>query len=152
MLTYRIAYLVEERGVNPTNILAITFTNKAAKEMKERIFDLIGDKARDTWISTFHSTCVRILRRDIDKINFTRNFVIYDTDDQNTLLKDCIKELNLNEKYFNPREIRSIIGRLKDQIIGPDDYAREVAGQYREEKLQPYIVCIRKTRKKCTRF
>lgn len=135
VLTYRIAYLVEERGVNPTNILAITFTNKAAKEMKERIFDLIGDKARDTWISTFHSTCVRILRRDIDKINFTRNFVIYDTDDQNTLLKNCIKELNLNEKYFNPREIRSIIGRLKDQIIGPDDYAREVAGQYREEKI-----------------
>ncbi len=135
VLTYRIAYLVEERGVNPANILAITFTNKAAKEMKERIFDLIGDKARDTWISTFHSTCVRILRRDIDKINFTRNFVIYDTEDQNTLLKDCIKELDLNEKYFNPREIRSIIGRLKDQIIGPDEYARQVAGQYREEKI-----------------
>lgn len=135
VLTYRIAYLVEELGVNPANILAITFTNKAAKEMKERIFDLIGDKARDTWISTFHSSCVRILRRDIDKINFSKNFVIYDTDDQNTLLKDCIKELNLNEKYFNPAEMRSIIGRLKDQIIGPNDYARQVAGQYREEKI-----------------
>jgi ATP-dependent DNA helicase PcrA (EC 3.6.1.-) len=135
VLTYRTAYLVEKQNVNPSNILAITFTNKAAKEMKERIFNLIGDKAADIWISTFHSTCVRILRREIEKINFTRNFVIYDTDDQHTLLKDCIKELNLNEKYFNPREIRSIIGGLKDQLIGPEDYARQVEGQYREEKI-----------------
>jgi len=135
VLTYRTAYLVENLGVNPSNILAITFTNKAAKEMKERIFDLIGSKAQDIWISTFHSACVRILRRDIDKINFTRNFVIYDTDDQATLLRDCIKELNLNEKYFNPQEIRSLISGLKDQLIGPDEYARQVAGQYRDEKI-----------------
>ena len=81
--------------------MAITFTNKAANEMKERIYNLVGDKAYDIWVSTFHSTCVRILRREIDKIGFTRNFVIYDADDQLTLIRDCIKELNLSEKYFN---------------------------------------------------
>ncbi|MFY9278022.1 MAG: DNA helicase PcrA [Caldicoprobacterales bacterium] len=135
VLTYRVAHLIENLKVRPDNILAITFTNKAAKEMKERIYDLVGSKAENTWISTFHSTCVRILRREIEKIGFTRNFVIYDTDDQLTLVKDCIKELDLSEKYFNPKDIRYRIGELKDQILSPEDYRKEIQGQYREEKI-----------------
>lgn len=133
VLTHRVAYLVDELKVRPSSVLAITFTNKAAKEMKERIYDLVGSQANDIWISTFHSTCVRILRREIDKIGFTRNFVIYDADDQLTLIKDCIKELNLNEKYFDARGMRSKIGELKDQIISPEEYRKEVRGQFREE-------------------
>lgn len=135
VLTYRVAYLVDKLKVRPRNILAITFTNKAAKEMKERIYDLVGSEADDIWISTFHSTCVRILRRDIDKIGFTRNFVIYDADDQLTLIKDCIRELDLNEKYFNAKEIRSKIGGLKDKIKSPEDYRKEIEGQFREERI-----------------
>lgn len=135
VLTYRIAYLVEEKGVDTGNILAITFTNKAAKEMKERIFGLIGEKAQNLWVSTFHSTCVRILRRDIEKMGYTRNFVIYDSDDQLTVVKECIKELRVNEKYFNPKEMRSAISRLKDQLKSPGEYEKEVQGQFREEKI-----------------
>ena len=115
--------------------MAITFTNKAANEMKERIYNLVGDKAYDIWVSTFHSTCVRILRREIDKIGFTRNFVIYDADDQLTLIRDCIKELNLSEKYFNAKDIRFIIGQLKDQLKSPGEYKNESRGQYREERI-----------------
>jgi DNA helicase-2/ATP-dependent DNA helicase PcrA len=121
--------------VLPGNILAITFTNKAAREMKERVIRLVGEAGYDIWISTFHSACVRILRRDIDKIGYTRNFVIYDDADQLTVIKDCIKELDLNEKYYNPKEIRVIINRLKDRLIGPAEYIQDVRGQYREEKI-----------------
>lgn len=135
VLTYRVAYLVEKLGVRAGNILAITFTNKAAKEMNERIHSLVGSKSRDIWISTFHSTCVRILRKEIERIGFTRNFVIYDADDQLTLIRDCIKELDLNEKYFNAKDIRFRIGQLKDQIKSPADYRRETGGQFREEKI-----------------
>ena len=135
VLTYRVAHLIENLEVRPENILAITFTNKAAKEMKERIYDLVGSRAENIWISTFHSTCVRILRREIEKIGFTRNFVIYDADDQLALIKDCIRELNLSEKYFDAKEMRYRIGELKDQIKSPEDYRKEVQGQYREEKI-----------------
>ncbi len=135
VLTYRVAHLVENLGIRPESILAITFTNKAANEMKERIYNLVGDKAYDIWVSTFHSTCVRILRREIDKIGFTRNFVIYDADDQLTLIRDCIKELNLSEKYFNAKDIRFIIGQLKDQLKSPGEYKNESRGQYREERI-----------------
>ncbi len=135
VLTYRVAHLIENLKVSPNNILAITFTNKAAKEMKERIYDLVGSKAENIWISTFHSTCVRILRREIENIGFTRNFVIYDADDQLTLIKDCIRELNLSEKYFDAKDIRYKIGQLKDQIKSPEDYSKEIQGQYREEKI-----------------
>ena len=93
-LTVRIAHLIEN-GVKPWNILAITFTNKAAKEMRERVNGLIGDKDQDIWVSTFHSTCVRILRRDIDKIDYSRDFSIYDTDDQEKMMKEVFKRLNL---------------------------------------------------------
>jgi DNA helicase-2/ATP-dependent DNA helicase PcrA len=127
LLRYRVAF--------PGSILAITFTNKAAKEMKERIVQLVGEAAYDIWVSTFHSTCVRILRREIDKIGYSRNFVIYDDSDQLTVVKDCIKELNLNEKYYDPKEIRNLISRLKDQMEGPREYMDGVRGQFREENI-----------------
>ncbi|MFO7296003.1 MAG: 3'-5' exonuclease [Clostridia bacterium] len=127
LLRYRVAF--------PGSILAITFTNKAAKEMKERVIQLVGETAYDIWVSTFHSACVRILRREIDKIGYSRNFVIYDDSDQLTVIKDCIKELNLNEKYYDPKEIRNLINRLKDQMEGPGEYMDRVRGQYREENI-----------------
>ena len=95
VLTHRIAYLIEEKNVNPWNILAITFTNKAAREMKERVNQLLGSGGEDVWVSTFHSMCVRILRRDVDQIGYSRNFTIIDTSEQNTLMKRVLKELNI---------------------------------------------------------
>lgn len=121
VLTHRVAYLVEERGVSPDRIIAITFTNKAAREMKERIFDLVGNVAESIWISTFHSSCVRILKRDIEKIGYTRNFSIYDGDDQLKVIKECLKELDLNEKYYNPKAMREEIGSYKDRLIKPNE-------------------------------
>jgi len=135
VLTHRIAYLIKEKGVYPSSILAITFTNKAAKEMKERTAKLLGDMAEDMWVSTFHSICVRILRRDIEKIGYTRNFVIFDSTDQQTLVKDCIKELNLNEKNFPYREVLSIIGRAKDELMEPDIYTKMNASDFRLGKM-----------------
>ena len=124
-----------DRGAHPGSILAITFTNKAAKEMKERIFALLGNAAQAIWVSTFHSTCVRILRRDAERIGYTKSFVIYDDTDQLTVIKDCLKALNYNEKYFPPKEVRSAIGKLKDALKSPQDYAKEVRGQFREEQM-----------------
>ena len=95
VLTYRIAHLITEKNVKPYNILAITFTNKAAKEMKERVDGLVGDVSNDIWISTFHSACVRMLRRDIEKLGYDKNFVIFDSADQKTLIKECMKEKKL---------------------------------------------------------
>lgn len=124
VITYRIAYLIKEKNVPPENILAITFTNKAAKEMKERVISLIGDTGENMWISTFHSACVRILRRDIEKIGFNRDFVIFDTSDQQVVIKDCLKELNLDEKLYSHSQVLNIIGRAKDELIGPDEFAK----------------------------
>lgn len=135
VLTYRIAYLIKEKGVLPGSILALTFTNKAANEMKERILQLVGDLASEIWVSTFHSTCVRILRRDIEKIGYSRSFVIYDDSDQLEIIKECLKELNYNEKYFNPKNVRAVIGQLKDQLKSPEDFSKEAAGEYREEQM-----------------
>ena len=123
VLTYRIAYLIQERGIRPWNIFAVTFTNKAADEMRERVERLLGRSAKGTWISTFHSACARILRQHIEQIGFKRNFVIYDDQDQERHLKTIMKELNLDFKMFPPRAIQSGIERLKNEGITPDQYS-----------------------------
>lgn len=135
VITYRIAYLIKEKGVSPYNILAITFTNKAAREMKERVETLLNGDAMDIWIMTFHAACVRILRRDIEHIGYSRNFVIYDTSDQLTLLKNCIQELGLNEKMYDPKAILSIISRAKDKMVGPDDFIKAYGEDFRNKKV-----------------
>ncbi len=128
VLTTRIAYLVEDKNVNPGNILAITFTNKAANEMRERVEGIIGENSREMWISTFHSCCVRILRKDINKIGYNRSFVIYDSTDQLTLIKECMKELDLSDKKFEPRAIIAQISSAKDKLKTPREFAKEAAG------------------------
>jgi DNA helicase-2/ATP-dependent DNA helicase PcrA len=122
VLTYRIAYLIQEKGVEPWNIFAVTFTNKAADEMRERVERLLGRSAKGTWISTFHSACARILRQHIECLGFQRNFVIYDEQDQERHLKTVMKELNLDFKMFPPRAIQSGIEQLKNEGITPDRY------------------------------
>lgn len=109
VLTHRVAYLIDELGVSPYSIMAVTFTNKAAGEMKERIQNLVGPGAENIWVSTFHSSCVRILRRFIDQLGYDRNFVIYDTDDQKTLMKEIIKSMNLDPKRYKERTFMSVI-------------------------------------------
>jgi len=135
VLTHRIAYLVKEKMVPPWNILAITFTNKAAREMKERIENLIGPEALNIWVGTFHASCVRILRREIDRLGYDRNFVIYDADDQKSLLKACLDQLNINEKNFPPNSVLGEISRAKDELIYPDRFKRLYASDYRMGKI-----------------
>ncbi|MDO8685466.1 MAG: UvrD-helicase domain-containing protein [Clostridiales bacterium] len=135
VLTHRIVHLVCDRGVRPYNILAFTFTNKAAREMKERIMRMVGDQAGTMWVGTFHATCARILRRDIEKIGYGREFIIYDSDDQQKIVKECLKELNLNETNFPPRMVLDRIGRAKDEIIEPSIFTKMNAGDFRMEKI-----------------
>lgn len=125
VLTHRIAYLIEEKNVNPWNILAITFTNKAAREMKERVNQLLGSGGEDVWVSTFHSMCVRILRRDVDQIGYSRNFTIIDTSEQNTLMKRVLKELNIDPKKYDPRSILGAISNAKNELLTPVDYENQ---------------------------
>jgi DNA helicase-2/ATP-dependent DNA helicase PcrA len=132
VLTHRIAYLMAEKQVAPWNILAITFTNKAAREMKERIQNLLGGAAEEIWISTFHSMCVRILRRDIDRIGINRNFSILDTTDQLSVLKAILKEKNIDPKKFDPRTILGTISSAKNELLSPEEYAKQ-AGSYYEK-------------------
>ena len=122
VLTTRIGHLIEDKGVQPANILAITFTNKAANEMRERVEETLESDASDMWISTLHSCCVRILRKDINRIGYNRSFVIYDSADQVTLVKDCLKELNLNDKVFEPKMIISTISGAKDKLYDPKQF------------------------------
>ncbi|MGX9754631.1 DUF3553 domain-containing protein [Clostridioides difficile] len=122
VLTTRIAYLMEDKGVQAPSILAITFTNKAANEMRERVEQNIGSETKEMWISTFHSCCVRILRKDINKIGYNRSFVIYDAADQVTLVKDCLKELNLSDKVFEPKAVISAISGAKDKLYTPKQF------------------------------
>lgn len=122
VLTHRIAYLMVEKGVNPYNILAITFTNKAAREMRERIYKMMGGAADEIWISTFHSMCVRILRRDIDRIGFNRNFTILDTTDQQSVVKAILKDKNIDPKKYDPRALLGAISSAKNELIDPEKY------------------------------
>ena len=135
VLTHKIAYLIQEKNIKPWSILAITFTNKAAKEMKERIEKLVGDATKDMWIGTFHSICVRILRRCIDKIGYDSSFVIFDTSDQKTLIKQCIKEINIDDKMFTDKSVLSEISNAKNEMLEPSEYALKVNGDFRKEKI-----------------
>ncbi|MCI8307992.1 MAG: UvrD-helicase domain-containing protein, partial [Lachnospiraceae bacterium] len=135
VLTHRIAHLISQEGVSPWNIMAVTFTNKAAREMRQRVDDIVGFGAENIWVSTFHSTCVRILRRFIDSIGYNRNFTIYDTDDQRSLMKDIIKQLNYDSRMFNERKILSLISSQKDSLVTPQMYEKEVSGDYFCEKI-----------------
>ena len=143
VLTHKIAYEIAN-GVKPWNILAITFTNKAANEMKERIEKLIGDAAKDLWMGTFHSICVKILRRYIDRIGYKTDFVIFDTSDQKTLIKECIKALKVDDKLFTDRGVPTEISNGKNEMLEPKAYGVKYAGDFRREKLQNYMNCINK--------
>ena len=147
VLTHRMAHMIEDLNIFPYKILAITFTNKAAKEMKERVVSLIGEKAEDMWISTFHSTCVRILRREIEKIGYKKNFTIYDSSDQKTLLKECIKALQINDKDISEQEIMGKISRAKDNMLSPDSYYRQHESNFREKKIAEVYKMYQKVRK-----
>ena len=129
VLTHRIAYLIEEKGVYPGNILAITFTNKAAREMKDRVESLLKQPT-DIWVSTFHSACVKILRRDIDRIGYTRDFVIYDASDQKVVLKDCYKELDINDDLYPLSMVQHKIGDAKDTMLSPRKYLEQNEGDF----------------------
>lgn len=148
VLTHRIAYLIEEIGINPWNIMAITFTNKAAGEMKERVEDLVGFGSGSIWVTTFHSTCVRILRRYIDRIGYNTNFTIYDTDDQKSVMKDICKRLNVDTKMFKERSILSAISSAKDELISPNEYSLSTGGDYHKQKIaqlyQEYQAALKK--------
>ena len=134
VLTHKIAYDIAN-GVKPWNILAITFTNKAANEMKERIEKLIGDDAKDVWMGTYHSICVRILRRYIDRIGYKSDFVIFDTSDQRTLVKECLKTLKVDDKLFSDRAVLSEISNGKNEMLDPKAYSVKYAGDFRKEKI-----------------
>ena len=134
VLTHRTVYLIEEKKVNPYNIMAITFTNKAAGEMRERIDDLVGFGSESIWVSTFHSTCVRILRRHIDRLGYDTNFTIYDTDDQKTLMKDICKKLQIDTKIYKEKSFMAVSSSAKDELISPEEFTLRAAGDFAREK------------------
>ncbi|MEY8426827.1 DNA helicase PcrA [Lachnospiraceae bacterium 46-15] len=135
VLTHRIAYLIEEKGVNPWNILAITFTNKAAGEMRDRVDRLVAFGAESVWVSTFHSTCVRILRRYIDRLGYDNRFTIYDSDDQKTLMKDICKRLQIDTKQWKEKTILGIISSAKDELISAEEYELNTMGDFGKRKI-----------------
>ena len=148
VLTHRIAYLMDEKGVNPWNILAITFTNKAAQEMRERVDKLVGFGSESIWVSTFHSACVRILRRHIDNLGYDTNFTIYDTDDQKSLMKDVCRKMNIDTKIYKERSLLAQISHAKDELLTPDDMEMKAAGDYNMKKVasvyREYQAALRK--------
>ena len=135
VLTHRIAYLIDEKGVNPWNILAITFTNKAASEMRERVDKIVGFGSESIWVSTFHSTCVRILRRHIDRLGFDNRFAIYDTEDQKTLMKEICRKLNIDTKIYKERSLLAQISHAKDELITPDEMELNAGGDFNKKKV-----------------
>src|SRR5699024_10702457 len=138
VLTHRIAYLMYEKDVAPHNILAITFTNKAAREMKQRVHDLVGPGSESMWVSTFHSMCVRILRRDIDRIGYDRNFTILDTSDQLTVIRQVLKNLNIDPKQFDPRAMLGAISNAKNELITPEAYRKNQNTYYEKQISEVY--------------
>ena len=135
VLTHKIAYLIGEKNVLPWEIIAITFTNKAANEMKERIEKLVGDVAKDIWMGTFHSICVRILRKYIDRIGFDSSFLIFDTSDQRTLVKECLKALSIDDKMFTDRSVLAEISNAKNEMLEPNAYSVKYASDFRKAKI-----------------
>ena len=135
VLTHRIAYLIEEQHVNPWNILAITFTNKAAGEMRERVDNLVGFGADSVWVSTFHSLCVRILRRYIDRIGYGTSFTIYDSDDQKSLMKEVCRKLNIDTKIYKERSLLAAISSAKNELINPMEFELNVLGDFGKKKI-----------------
>lgn len=134
VLTHRAVYLIEEKGINPYHIMAITFTNKAAGEMRERIDQLVEVGAESIWVSTFHSTCVRILRRHIDRLGYDTHFTIYDTDDQKNLMKEICKRMEIDTKLYKERSFLSVISKAKDELISPEEFALRAAGDFVKER------------------
>lgn len=135
VLTHRIAYLIQEKQVNPWNIMAITFTNKAAQEMRDRVDKIVGFGSESVWVSTFHSSCVRILRRYIDRIGYNNNFSIYDADDQKTLMKGICKKLNIDTKLFKEKMFLGAISHAKDELISPEQYREMAGGDQKQRKI-----------------
>ena len=135
VLTHRIAHMIEENGINPWNIMAITFTNKAAGEMRERVDSIVGFGSDSIWVSTFHSTCVRILRRYIDRLGYDHNFTIYDMDDQKTIMREICKKLEVDTKQLKERSIMSMISSAKDELISPTEYELKAMGDYTKRKI-----------------
>ena len=135
VLTHKIAYLLNEKNIKPWNILAITFTNKAANEMISRVETLVGEAAKEIWMGTFHSICVKILRNFIDRIGYEKSFIIFDTSDQKTLVKECLKSLDIDDKMFTDRAVLTEISNAKNEMLEPVQYAMRAGGDYRKEKI-----------------
>lgn len=140
VLTHRIAYLIEKKRVAPWSILAITFTNKAAREMQERVGALVGPSGRDIWVSTFHSMCVRILRKDIDRIGFTSNFSILDSSDQLSVIRNCMKDLNIDTKKIEPKAVQSTISSAKNELVTPEQFEQKVGDYFDELVAKVYAM------------
>ena len=148
VLTHRIAYLIEECGVNPWNILAITFTNKAAGEMRERVDNIVGFGSDSVWVSTFHSTCVRILRRHIDRLGFDTNFTIYDTDDQKSVMKEVLRSMDLDPKVYKEKTFLGVISHAKDELISPEEFLLNAGLDYKQQLYGKAYVEYQKALKK----
>ncbi|MEG0369142.1 MAG: UvrD-helicase domain-containing protein, partial [Hungatella sp.] len=148
VLTHRIAYLIEEKGINPWNIMAITFTNKAAGEMRERVNRQVAFGSESIWVSTFHSSCVRILRRHIENLGYSTNFTIYDADDQKTLMKQIFKRLDVDPKQYKERAVIGTISGAKDELITPEEMMLHVGEDYRMKKIAQIYAEYQKQLKK----
>ena len=141
VITHRIAYLIRHHGISPFNILAVTFTNKAAGEMKTRLENLVGERtSKLLWVSTFHSSCARILRRDIERLGYSSSFTIYDTADQLTLIKEILKALKFREEQNNPRAVLSTISNAKNALMTPEIFASTADGFFEQQVAQIYRV------------